>query len=118
MAKHADFALIEGLNFGRTDYWNDWHPVDIQTKWLLLSGSSDHPKTVQVFERQPRVETESKGGPFLKGMNRDFISMTDGLSRNDLELFSSLNKLRITARDTTKEIKDIFDVCKAEGKRL
>ena len=117
MAKHAGFALTQGLHFGRIDYWNYWNPTDIQTKWLLLSGSSDPPKAVQVSERRPRGEAKSKDGPFLKGMNRDFVSMTEGLIRNGLELFSSLNKLRITTRDAKKEIKDIFDTCKAEGKK-
>ena len=117
MAKHAGFALTQRLNFGRIDYWNDWKPTKKKTQWLLLSGSSDPPKSVEVSDRRPRGEAKSKDGPFLYGMNRDFTSMTDGLIRNNLELFSSINKLRITICDATKEIKDIFDTCKAAGRK-
>ena len=93
MAKHAGSALTQGLNFSRIDYWNDWKPFNKRTKWLLLSGSSDPPRTVQVSERRPRGEAKNKDGPFLYGMSRDFTSMTEALIRNGLELFSSLNKL-------------------------
>ena len=117
MAKHAGFALTQGLNFSRIDYWNCWKPFDEQTEWLLLSGSSDPPKTVQVSERRPRGEAKSKDGPFLYGMSRDFTSMTDALIRNGLELFSTLNKLRITKKDAKEEIKDLFYECRAKGKR-
>ena len=117
MAKHAGFALTQGPNFGRIDYWNDWKPTNVKTKWLLLSGSSDPPEAIHTSERRPRGQAASKDGPFLHGMSRDFTSMTDALIRNNLELFSSLHKLRITVHDAVREIKDTFDVCKDEGKQ-
>ena len=50
-------------------------------------------------------------------MSRDFTSMTEVLIRNGLELFSSLNKLRITKKDAIEEIEDLFNACQADGKK-
>ena len=64
-----------------------------------------------------RGQAASKDGPFLHGMSRDFTSMTDALIRNNLELFSSLHKLRITRHDAIREIKDTFDACESGRKQ-
>lgn len=118
MAKHAGSVFKEGrIDFGRIDFWYDWKPAIAETKWLLLSGSSNPPEIVRVSERRPRGKANSRDSPFLHGMNRDFTNMTDALVKKGLELFSSLNKLRITKADAKEQLKEIFDACKSDKKQ-
>ena len=120
MAKHAGSAFSEERRFGRIKCWNLWKPTQLETKWLLLSGSSDPPKTVQISKRRPRVEPTSKDGKFLPGCLKDFTNIIKALSESKesrLELFNHVNILKMTISDAKKAINDVFVTCKTERKQ-
>ena len=114
MAKHAG-SVFEVCNFGRIRHWDDWKPTTAETKWLLLSGSSDPPRTVLVSKRRSRGD--SKDSPFLRGMYRDFENMTEALAKKELEMLNSLSNWEITKADAKEQFKKIFDACKKDGKQ-
>ena len=117
MAKHAGSFLTQAFSYCRIDNWDDWKPTNLKTKWLLLSGSSDPPEVVKVSERRPRTTVTTKDGPFLDGVQKDFVNMNDALKKKGIELFNHMNILRITTSDAKNAINDVLVACKDERKK-
>jgi len=105
----AGSAIAQGHNVGRIDWWPQWKPTSIETKWLLLSGASNPPSGIVISDRRTRDTPGAKGGTFLSGVAHDLANMEAAVGIN---LFNTVKDLYLTKSAASDHIRSLLDTCR------
>ena len=105
----AGSAIAQGPNVGQIDRWLQWKPTSIEPRWLLLSGASDPPRGIDIFDRRTRAKPGVKGGTFLAGVTHDLANMEAAVGA---KLFNTVKDLYLTKSTAFGHIRSLFDTCR------
>ena len=96
-------------NAGRIDQLDSWKPTWLKNpRWLLIAGSTDPPKHVDISDRRNRDVQGERNGNFLFGVTRDLVNMEDTVGS---ELYNTVKNLYMRRSEAVGHIKRFFDHC-------
>ncbi|XP_068670716.1 uncharacterized protein [Montipora foliosa] len=110
----AGSAIKQGPYVGRIDCWSLWKPTHKEPLWLLLSGATDPPRSIEISERRTRDTPGDKNGAFLAGITHDLLNMENAVGHY---LHNTVKDLQLTKSQALVKIRTLFDECKRNSSK-